>query len=346
MLINNEFIAYWIISFLLALLLGPIIIQLIKRLNLYDIPRSSAHKQHQKATPIAGGTILIFTLILTATITGMWQDETIRVIMIGSLIIYLFGIGDDAFGFSAPHKLIGQLLAAGLLIYNGFSVKLFLSLGEIFLPTALIPWVDLALTVLWMVGITNAMNFIDSMDGLAVRLNTIIFLFFLFALIESGQTSLLWLSVTILGITLALNFYNKNPATLFLGDSGAQTLGFLAAAVGMVYIPRDLDPLSTWFVPILVLLVPIFDTTLVVISRIKNKKGIFTGSLDHTYHRLVALGLPQSRAILLIHLVAVLFGGAAFILMRLPPLLANTIFGLILLVLAGLIISSLNVWEE
>jgi UDP-GlcNAc:undecaprenyl-phosphate GlcNAc-1-phosphate transferase len=235
--IHEELFLYLIVSMVLSLAISPLSVFLAKRMNLIDIPRSTAHKQHAEVTPVVGGTILILVLAIMVSAAGSWKEEMIRVILFGAVIIYFFGLGDDVYGFSAPQKLIGQLLAAALLISNGLSVKFFHSFGEIFLPDKIILWMDIGLTILWLVGITNAMNLIDSMDGLVVGLTIITSLFFLFALLESGQPELVWLSVVVLGICLPLKLFNASPPKLFLGDSGAQTLGFLVAAMGMVYTP-------------------------------------------------------------------------------------------------------------
>jgi UDP-GlcNAc:undecaprenyl-phosphate GlcNAc-1-phosphate transferase len=121
------------------------------------------------------------------------------------------------------------------------------------------------------------------------------------------------------------------PARLFLGDSGSQTFGFLVAAIAMEYAPVGLSPISSWFVPILLVGMPIFDTTLVVCSRFRKGLPVYKANLDHTYHRLVKLGLDERRAVLTIHLAALLLSLVAFVTFYLPPLIANLVFGLILI---------------
>jgi UDP-GlcNAc:undecaprenyl-phosphate GlcNAc-1-phosphate transferase len=128
-----------------------------------------------------------------------------------------------------------------------------------------------------------------------------------------------------------LYFFNITPAQLFLGDSGAQALGFFVAAAALAYTPVGLPPATSWFVPILLLAIPIFDTTLVTVSRLRRKLPVYKAHLDHTYHRLVALGLSPLRAVLTIHLVAILIDCLAFVAMSLSPLKANILFGMILL---------------
>ena len=182
---------------------------------------------------------------------------------------------------------------------------------------------------------------VDSMDGLAIGLAAIASAFFMLVTVDASQTPLSLLSAIILGSSIGLFYFNTLPAHTFLGDSGAQMLGFLLAALGIAYTPPGLPQPSSWFVPILLLSVPIFDTTLVVISRLKQRKAVYQAGLDHTYHRLVKLGLPSSRAVLTMHLFAIVSGCLAFMALPLPPLWANVIFAAALLI--GL---SLLLWLE
>jgi UDP-GlcNAc:undecaprenyl-phosphate GlcNAc-1-phosphate transferase len=115
-----------------------------------------------------------------------------------------------------------------------------------------------------------------------------------------------------------------------LGDSGSQTFGFLIAAIAMEYAPVGLAPISSWFVPILLVGMPIFDTSLVVYSRIRRGLPVYKANLDHTYHRLVAFGVDGQRAVLIIHVTAVLLSLVAFVTFYLPPVIANTVFGMLL----------------
>jgi UDP-GlcNAc:undecaprenyl-phosphate GlcNAc-1-phosphate transferase len=197
---------------------------------------------------------------------------------------------------------------------------------------------NMALTLLWMIGITNAFNFVDSMDGLAIGLAAVTSAFFMLVTVDANQPVLSLLSAIILGSSIGLLYFNTLPAHTFIGDSGAQFLGFILAALGIAYTPPGLPQPSSWFVPILLLSVPIFDTSLVVISRLRRRKVFYQAGLDHTYHRLVNLGLPSPRAVLTMHLAAIVSGCLAFMALPLPPLWANAIFvstaivGLLLLI--------------
>jgi UDP-GlcNAc:undecaprenyl-phosphate GlcNAc-1-phosphate transferase len=169
------------------------------------------------------------------------------------------------------------------------------------------------------------------MDGLVVGLAAIASTFFLFVTIDAGQLHLTYLSALLLGSCIGLFYYNTTPARTFLGDSGAQFLGFMLATLAMAYTPPGLPQPSSWFVPILLLGVPIFDTTLVVVSRLRRGDPIYKAGQDHVYHRLTQLGMSPVQAVTAMHVVALLIGCLAFVALQMPPVPANLLFGLALL---------------
>jgi len=317
---------FWAI--LATLAITPIAIKVANRFQLIDEPNSSPHKIHQRPMPKAGGLAVGLVIISINSLSGNLQSEDIRAILLASSIIFVFGLWDDSYKLSPQWKLIGQLLATTILISQGVQIRM---LGSLTL-------LNIALTLLWTIGITNAFNLVDSMDGLAIGLAAIASAFFMLVTVDAGQTSLSLLSAIILGSSIGMSYFNTLPARTFLGDSGAQFLGFILAALAIAYTPPGLPQPSSWFVPILLLSVPIFDTSLVVISRLRQKKAVYQAGLDHTYHRLVNLGLPSSRAVLTMHLFAILSGCLAFMALPLPPLWANVIFAFALLVGFSLLI--------
>jgi UDP-GlcNAc:undecaprenyl-phosphate/decaprenyl-phosphate GlcNAc-1-phosphate transferase len=325
------FFLYTLLAIVVSLLFSPVSIYLANRFGLVDIPGKSAHKLHAHPTPLAGGTAIFLSLILLITLFGLWKDSFVRVLLLSAGVIYLFGLWDDARGLSALPKLVGQTLAGLLLIASGVSVHFITSIGFPFLPIAVANVLDIGFTLFWLIGITNAMNLIDSMDGLAAGISGITFLFFLPVTLTSGQVQLTTISVILLGICAGIYYFNMTPARLFLGDSGAQALGFIVASIAMAYAPVGLPPVTSWFVPILLLFVPIFDTTLVTISRLRRSRPIYKADRDHIYHRLVYMGMSPLRAVMAIHLVAILIDCLAFVTLSLSPLGANLIFGVVLL---------------
>ena len=315
------------LEFIITLVIGLMSIKIAHRLNLIDQPGSEPHKQHRSPTPLAGGIALALTLLIGTVISGLYQEPKVCAILLPAAIVFVLGLLDDAKGLSPLIKYTGQLLASVLLMVLGINIQVFSSFPfSAEWPQWLLNGLNWGLTLLWVTGITNALNLVDSMDGLAAGLGGLAFGFFSLATIASKQLFISHFSVLMVGVCLGLYFLNVSPARLFLGDSGAQTLGFILAAVAILYSPPATDQASSWFVPILILGLPIFDTALVVFSRLHHKQPFYKGGLDHTYHRLVALGLEPSRAVLLMQIIALLLGCLAFVALALTPFPANAIF--------------------
>ena len=314
-----------------ALVISPAAIWITRRAGLLDVPGRELHKQHIRPTPVAGGVVLMAAAAILFSVFNLWHKPFV-LLFVAAAIIFLFGIWDDARGLSAPAKLAGQVLASILLIISGISVQFLNGLQITFLSPTLIKVLQWIITVIWLTGITNSINMIDSMDGLAAGITGIAFVFFMGMAVVAKQTDLAILSGIFLGICIGLFLFNSSPARLFLGDSGAQTLGFILAAVAILYVPEKLPQGSSWFVPIMVMGVPIFDTVLVVISRIRRKKPIFQADCAHTYHRLVGMGIDSNRAVLIIHLASLMLSFLAFIALTLSPWPATMVFGSTVLV--------------
>jgi UDP-GlcNAc:undecaprenyl-phosphate GlcNAc-1-phosphate transferase len=320
-----------LLGLLLSLLVAPACIRLANRAGMIDNPAGSAYKIHAAPTARAGGLVLFVTVILIGAVTGTLLDPGIRTIFLASLAIFAVGIWDDAKGISAVTKLCGQFIAGLILIQGGGAVQ--------FLHY---PPVDYALTLFWVIGITNAYNLVDSMDGQAIGLAGIAAFFLMLATMNGSQASSAAFAAILIGACAGLAYYNLTPARLFLGDSGSQLLGFWLAGLGIIYTPaRSVPQLSSWFVPILLMIVPILDTTLVTTSRLRSGLPFYVANRDHTYHRLVALGVAPLHAVIIVLLASVAAGCLAFIALAMPPLWANAIFAATLV--AGLVVI---IWME
>jgi UDP-GlcNAc:undecaprenyl-phosphate GlcNAc-1-phosphate transferase len=291
-----------------------------------DVPGALPRKKHLLPTPYAGGIALLLSLLVLLIGSGLWKSVELRGLFLAMVVIFGFGIWDDYKKLPAVVKLCGQLLAALILIYSGIYIRIFESTQFFFGGGHRFIWLDWGVTLFWLVGVTNAFNLVDSMDGLAVGLSAWAFAFFMLATLDSQQRVLSLLSAMVLGICLGLLFYNITPARLFLGDAGAQSLGLLLATIAIMYTPQVPYQKSSWFVPILLVGVPIFDTALVSFSRLRRRKPFYLGGMDHTYHRLVALGLEPGRAVMAMHMAALMLECAAFVALSLSPEQANGIF--------------------
>lgn len=308
-------------TLLLSSILAPLIIRLCIRQKLVDFPGSAPHKTHLSAIPLAGGPILFFsiTLFLLVFYRSLLFDHI--GIYLALLIIFIFGMADDRYDLSPLIKLLGQSIAAGILIASGNHVQIFSS-----------QILNIILTFLWMVGITNAFNLIDSMDGLALGVAILTIICFLLLSASTGQTDLIRLCTFVLGASLTCFYLNIPPARLFLGDSGSQLLGFFLAYLSMTYNPLGHSPYTSWFGPILSLGYPIFDTCLVVFSRLRRKQPVYRAGLDHTCHRMIKMGISTGRATFTIHFFVLILNFLAFVCLKLSDLIANIIFGLVILI--------------
>jgi UDP-GlcNAc:undecaprenyl-phosphate/decaprenyl-phosphate GlcNAc-1-phosphate transferase len=323
----------------ITLITARISIFICSKFKIIDFPGRTPHAIHKDPRPLGGGIAISFSLaILLLVFLSEFSSEIYKII-IPSIIIFGFGLLDDIKGLDAPSKLFGQLVAVIFIIASGIRIQIFEN-TDFFITVigAWAYWIDILITIIWVIGVTNAFNLTDSMDGVALGLAVIASAFFMLACIYSNQPNLATYSAMLLGICLGLSIYNFYPAQLFLGDSGAQLLGFQLSIIGMWYTPMvNINQNSSWFVPILVLGFPIFDTCLVFFSRVRKAVPFYKAQLDHTYHRLVSLGFPVTRAIYTIHFSAILLGWFGISLMYFPPLIANLAFFACVLTGFGLI---------
>ena len=256
-----------------------------------------ARKLQTSPVPLLGGAAIYLAFILALIFLGdrTYIHEVVG-IFVGATLVSLMGLVDDKWGLGSYVKLGGQLLAAGILVYSGVQVKLF---GG---------WMDIALTIFWVVAITNAMNLLDNMDGLSAGIAMIAAIYFTLLAAMSDQYLVGALAAALAGACAGFLFYNWNPAHIFMGDAGSLFIGFLLAAVGIkLRFPSNSNTV-TWMIPVLVLAVPIFDTTLVFISRLRRGKNpLTTPGKDHLSHRLAAMTGSRREAVLLCYLIG---GGA------------------------------------
>lgn len=280
-------------SLLTALGLTPLARRLALSLDFVDRP--SARKVHKVSTPYLGG-VAIFTACMGAMAVGFEFHIPIAAWIGGSLLLVLLGLWDDRNGMEPRTKLLGQAAAGALVVLFGDRFELF---G--------LPLADGALTLFWIVGLTNAVNLLDNMDGLSAG-TTGISCFFLFLIAASnGQYLVGSLALSIAGACLGFLRYNFRPASIFMGDAGSLFLGFTLAVAG-VRLRMPVSALWDFLVPVTVLGLPIFDTTLVTMMRIRAGRPVALGGKDHASHRLVALGLSQAQAVVALYGLAFIYG--------------------------------------
>ena len=296
---------------LLAFIATPLTRILARRVGLVDQP--GLRKAHRVPVPLMGGLAMYAALILAFVAFGnrTWWYEGIGILG-GATLLFFTGLWDDRYGMPVWLKLGAQFVAAACLVAVGVQVRLF---G--------IWWLDLPITLVWVVGITNAVNLMDNMDGLAAGVSAVAAAFFFALAALEGQGLVATLAAALFGAAVGFLFYNFAPAISFMGDAGALVLGFMLAALGIKIKFEHFPLASTWMAPIVVLGVLIFDTALVTVSRVRRGRSPFQGGSDHTSHRLVQLGLSHARAVLTIYVAAAVLGALAISLTRAQPLTAN-----------------------
>jgi UDP-GlcNAc:undecaprenyl-phosphate GlcNAc-1-phosphate transferase len=279
----------------------PLARYIAPRIGMMDHP--SARKVHFRPIPRMGGVVIFGAVMLTLVFLQKQRnfDQFVSILLAATWMSFL-GLWDDRWGVSPLFKLVGQFIGALFLVMNDVQVAL------PYLP----PWANVIVTLVWLVGVTNAFNLLDNMDGLSGGIAAIASAFFVLMSAFSGQYLVGALSAAVLGACIGFLVYNYNPASIFMGDSGALFLGFMLAAIGIKLRFPDNVTFVTWMIPPLVLGVPLLDTSLVMVSRMRRGLNpLTTPGKDHISHRLVAMNMTQREAVLTLYLVAGVLGMVA-----------------------------------
>ena len=278
------------------------------------------NKVHRKPIPLLGGVGIYVAFFITTLVTSLSKIPIIGVILIGCSILLVVGLVDDKFGMLPNLKLLGQFLAAIVVTKAGLRVYFF---DNYYLNTIF--------TYLWIIGLTNAFNLLDNMNGLSSGIAVISSFFFGIICFIEGETLIAGFSFALTGASLGFLAHNFPKAKIFMGDSGSLVIGYLLAILGIwsSWQTRVLNP--SLLVPLLVLSYPIFDTTLVTVMRITERRSIFEGGKDHSSHRLALLGLKKMRAVLIIYLIC-LVGGVASAIVSKSNMYTGIIIGMVTVV--------------
>ncbi len=313
----------YVLAFLITLGLSglgvPLAGWLAYRWGVIDVP--GPRKVHTRPVPRLGG-LAIYGASGVAIVSFLEDKVFVQgaAILVGGSLLAFIGFLDDA---GRLHPLVKFLFAMPL-------AALILIVAGLHATVTPYPWVNYGLTLLWVVGIVSAFNLLDNMDGLCAGVAAVAAFFFLLFALINGQSLVGLLGAAILGAALGFLYHNFHPARIFMGDGGAMFLGFLLAVLGLTLRFPKLPPHVSWVVPVLVLGVPIFDTTLVTISRLRRGLVPFASpGKDHLSHRLYNLGL-NTRQVALVHYgLAFLLGGLALWVVRTQPSVPVT-YGLLL----------------
>jgi UDP-GlcNAc:undecaprenyl-phosphate GlcNAc-1-phosphate transferase len=317
---TTTFLLIFASALVMAIGATPVARHLALRLGVIDQP--AARKVHVNPIPLLGGVAIYGAFIAALLLFGnRFRLQELLSILIGASLMSFLGLWDDRHNLSPLLKLAGQVLAASILILTGVRIGTF--------PWE---WVNILVTLGWVVVITNAMNLLDNMDGLSGGVGAAAAVFFMLLAAMNDQYLVGALSAGLVGACVGFLVYNFNPASIFMGDAGALFLGFILAAVGIkLRFPEGLE-IVTWMVPVAILGLPLFDTALVIVSRLRRRLNpLTTPGKDHLSHRLVALGYTRREAVLTCYLICAALGIVALFITQATLLEGYVVGGIVAL---------------
>lgn len=307
---------------------------LARRKGIVAQPRKD--RWHQKPTAMLGGIAIYGAFAIGYLLFASNLPQAAPIFVAGSLL-FAAGLLDDLIQLKPYTKLIAQVIAAASVLYSGAQLQL-----------TSYSMVNDLLTIFWLVGITNAINLLDNMDGLAGGVSVIACLFLFVTFLIGGQPDEAVLPLLLGAAAFGFLVFNFNPATIFMGDCGSMFLGFMLGGTALLSYGRLRNLTAVLLTPVLILLIPIFDTCVVTVTRILSGKRVSQGGRDHTSHRLVALGMSERRAVILLYFFSALSGALAMMVRVVSPGVALMIvpgFALVLLFI-GLYLGKVRVYDE
>lgn len=330
-------VSVFVSSAFLVVLLTPFVICLAGRIGAMDHP--GIRKVHEHPIARLGGLAIVLSSMTVLITTSFVNDlaeaplggvrRPLGAVLIAATFIFLIGLADDLRGLPARMKFLAEVTAAGALCWTGVHIddieladRLILHTGE---------WGSV-LTMLWIVGVTNAVNISDGLDGLAAGVAAVACGAIAIVSFQGGDFFTAVFALSLLGSLAGFLVFNFHPAKVFMGDCGSLFLGFAIAACSVVCVARSRDPIGL-ALPALALGIPIFDTIFSMIRRSLDRRSLFAPDRSHFHHRLLDLGLSQRCAVLVIYLVTLMAVGFGLLMMVTEDLTALLVFGCVLLLL-------------
>jgi len=311
------------LAFMLSVYGVPLARRAALKYGMVDSPDGRL-KHQRKPVPYLGGLAIYLAFLVSLAFTFEFRQDVLGIVLAGTLVMML-GLIDD-FGVLSPGtKLAGQFLAVFVLIKSGVMIEM----------VALPAWLNIALTALWMIGIINAFNLLDIMDGLSAGVGLICAGFLLVVAVLKGDTTIAFMLAALAGSLLGFLRYNFHPATIYMGDAGALFVGLMLGALAMIgqyTAGHHISLLS----PVLILGVPIFDTLFVMYVRYRRGLPMFLGSPDHVALRLRQWGLTVSQVVALSYFGTAIMAGIGLVVMLVPEQAALIMIGLTAAGLGGI----------
>ena len=316
MVIDERLVVYVVLALTLALvvsfLLTPVVRALAYKVGAIDVPKD-ARRMHSVPIPRLGGLAIFFGFLLSVLLF-IPLDRDMRSILLGTVLIVVLGVIDDIMDLPALLKFVVQIAAALIPALNGVTIRVF-SNPNIFSshPYWRLGGLSIPLTVLWIVGVTNAVNLIDGLDGLAAGVSTISASTMLVIALLGDEADVALVLGALVGACLGFLPYNLHPASMFMGDTGATFLGYVLAVMSIQGLFKYYAVIS-FVVPFLILGLPIFDTAFAFFRRLSHGQSPMRADRGHIHHRLIDMGLDQKQAVATLYVIAGILGLSAVVL--------------------------------
>lgn len=326
-----SYIKIGIFAAAVSFLFTPVVRMIAHKVGAIDVPRDD-RRMHTKPTPRLGGLAIYFSILLSMVVF-MWPlSKEIQAILLGGSVIVVSGYLDDTKGLSPSMKVLFQLIAAIIAIYGGIHVEAIsnflgekgsvINLGIISYP----------LTVIWIVGVTNAINLIDGLDGLADGVSAIAALSLAVISYIFGNEEIGMMCLIIAGACLGFLPYNFNPASIFMGDTGALLLGYLFAVITIEGVLKTAVTVAV-VVPVIILAVPISDTLFAIVRRTLSGQSFATADKGHLHHRILNMGFSIKQTVLILYAMAIILGFLAVVVSLIGGLLGNILaIGIVIII--------------
>lgn len=299
------FIVPFILAILISFIATPLVRKLAFKVGAVDIPKDN-RRVHKEPMPLIGGLAIFIGVVMVMLIFLPLNKSTVS-ILLGGTIILMGGIIDDLRELRPKYKLIFQILAGVVLILGDVKVEFITNPFAKSTTLLYLNWLSIPITLFWVVGITNTLNFIDGLDGLSAGVAMISSLSLMVVAGRFEYTSVIIISAAVAGACLGFLPYNFNPAKIFMGDTGALFLGFMLAAISIEGVMKSVATIAV-IAPILILGVPIFDTTFAIFRRLLNGQSVAAADKGHLHHRLLNKGFSQKKAVLILYGISAAFG--------------------------------------
>ena len=308
----------------------PLVKTLAYKVGAIDVPKDN-RRMHKVPIPRLGG-LAIFLAFLLSVLVFAEIDRQMQGILLGAVMIVILGVMDDIMALKALPKLLVQIAAAGVAVYHGCVIQFF-SNPNVFSEITYINlgWLSYPVTIIWIVAITNAVNFIDGLDGLAAGVSAISTAALTVIALMVAETNVAIILSALFGACLGFLPYNMNPAKIFMGDTGATFLGFMLATLSVTGLFK-MYAIISFAVPFLILGVPIFDICFAFLRRIAKGQSPMTADRGHFHHRLIDMGFSQKQSVAIAFMLTAILGLAAVLLTSSGELKALILIGAIFVV--------------